>query len=514
VASRQTGVPVDVIPAGEAGQPKDIAAAGIASCERSASARRPTCTRRGEDVSGVEDISTNPLRGVLREWRTARRAPAPFPPGDMTFSLARTRRFMTHPLELMLEAYARYGPVFTLGIGPMRFVVALGPQANHEILVSKASSFRHRDSGMSILIPLLGDGLLTTDGDFHRRSRQIMLPAFHRDRLVAVHAVMREEAKRARARWSDGAHVEIYRWAHDLALRVAMRGLLGLDPDTRRNGIDPRAEFARAFGYFSHNHLVMQLRGPSTPFARMMGARRRLDVLVFGEIARRRHTGERGDDVLSLLLDAQDEDGLPLSDRHVRDEAMTVLTAGHATTTSTISLLLYELARNPEWADRVASEVATLGHDPGAADLLGGELPALDLVLQETLRIYPAAWIGARRCVETCTLAGVTVPAGALVHYSPWASHMLPDVWEQPEAFRPERFSGNARAGISRGAYVPFGAGSRTCIGMRFGELTVRTVVAHLMRDVRLELAPDYHLDVRPQFALAPKGGLPMRVTR
>jgi cytochrome P450 len=145
---------------------------------------------------------------------------------------------------------------------------------------------------------------------------------------------------------------------------------------------------------------------------------------------------------------------------------------------------------------------------------MGSALPSLDLALDETLRLYPAAWLGPRRCVETVEIAGVTVPRGAQVHYSSLASHRLPDVWEEPDEFRPERFAPGSRERIPRGAYVPFGAGSRICLGMRFGQLEIRTIASRVLQELGLALDPGHALRIRVTPSLAPEDGMPLLVTR
>jgi cytochrome P450 len=227
--------------------------------------------------------------------------------------------------------------------------------------------------------------------------------------------------------------------------------------------------------------------------------------VIFAEIARRRASGERGLDILSLLLDAEDEDGGRLGDRHVRDEVMTLLFAGHDTTTATVAFLFYELARRPDIADALAEELA-----PGPE--LTAPVPGLDMALDETLRLYPPAWVGPRRAVRTFAFAGHTVPGGAPVNYSSWASHRLPDVWEDPEAFRPERFTPERRAALPKGAYVPFGGGSRQCLGMRFGQLEIKAIAARILPRWRLELVPGQRLEIRQTPTLGPKDGVAFRV--
>ncbi|HEY8583853.1 MAG TPA: cytochrome P450 [Capillimicrobium sp.] len=462
-------------------------------------------------------VSTSSVRRFVDDVRSERAATAlgPLPAGPTSFSMKRTRRFAEAPLSELIPAYQRYGPVFTMRIlhGPVVWMI--GPAANHFVTVSHANCFHWREGHFGDLIPFLGDGLLTIDGDFHRRSRRIMLPAFHRERIARSLDTMAPEIEAAVSPWRDGEHVDLYAWTRDLALRVAMRALFGLDPDGRlARETDAATQFEVALGFHAADYLLQMLRGPRTPYARMLSAKERLDRLVYDEISRRRRSGERGEDILSMLLDASDEDGTTLSDQHVRDEVTTLLFAGHDTTTSTVAFLFHELARNPhELGLLVAERDAVLGdRDPTFADLMGGGLPRLDLVLDETLRLYPAAWVGPRRSVQAFEFEGVRVPAGIPVNYSSWASHHLPDVWGDPEAFRPDRFAPDARAQLPKGAYVPFGGGSRTCIGMRFGQLEIKAIVARILRDFTLDLQGGFQLRIRQMPTIGPRDGMPVIV--
>jgi cytochrome P450 len=474
-------------------------------------------------------LNVRPMSVMLEDLRSERSG-VPFPPGETRFSLRRTRRFAAEPLEMLLESYERYGPVFTLRLLHSNVVFMLGPAANHHMLVSHASNFSWRDGHLRDLIGLMGDGLLTIDGDFHRRSRQIMLPAFHRDHIAASVDAIVAETERALIRLEPGAELDLYAWTRRLALRVAMRALFGLEPDGERaRAIDAAGLFERALSFYSSDYLLRVFRMRGSPWARMQQAARQLDTLIYSEISERRASGERGQDILSLLLDAHDEDGTTLSDLQIRDEVMTLMFAGHDTTTSTVSFMFYELARNPQLAARLVAEQDALveprsagggsATDESAADgapsvvqLTSGGLPELEMVLDETLRKYPPAWVGPRRSIEAFEFAGHTVPARAFVSYSSWASHHLPDVFADPEEFRPERFTPQARAALPKGAYVPFGGGSRTCIGMRFGQLEVRTIASLILSRCTLSLPDDFQLAIRQMPTISPRDGLPMRV--
>ena len=290
------------------------------------------------------------------------------PPGDTRPSISRTRAVIRNPLGLLLDLYERRGPVFSVRVLHANNVFVLGPEANHFVLVSGAKHFGWRDGGFGDLIPLLGDGLLTIDGDFHRSSRRIMLPAFHRERIAGYRATMEEEAQRAArglARRRDARRLRAGRARSRCGSRCGRCSASIRTPAAAPT--DAARDFERALSFYGEDYWLQVLRGPRTPYARLIV---RAPPARRARLRRDRAAGarpaQRGEDVLSLLMDTE------LSDRHVRDEVMTLLFAGHDTTTATISFLFWELAERPDWDD-------------------------LDSALDETLRLYPPAWIGPRR---------------------------------------------------------------------------------------------------------------------
>src|SRR5829696_833171 len=458
-------------------------------------------------------VSSGVLERVRSDLRSQRASRGRFPPGELSFSMRRTREFERDPLPLLLRLYGEHGPVFSIRLVYAPVVFALGPEANHHITVSNASNFRWRDGGMRDLIPLLGDGLLTTDGEYHRRARRIMLPAFHRDQVAAATGTMVEETERALESWRPSQRLDLYAWTRRLALRIAMRALFGFDPDRGARDGEMAEEFEHVLGYWGRDYTAQMLRGPGSPWRRMIRTRGLLDRVIFTEIERRRASGERGHDILSLLLDAEDEDGSRLSLGELRDQVMTLLFAGHDTTTSTVTFLFHELAKTPGEVAPLVHELRALGGAPPTPAQLAGGLPRLDMAVDETLRMYPPAWIGPRRSIEPFELHGVEVPGGVLVNYCSWASHYLPHVFPEPSHFRPERFTPENRAKLPKGAYVPFGGGSRTCIGMRFGQLEIKAIASAILRRFQLEPAdPGRTVTIRQMPTLSPRGGLPMVV--
>jgi cytochrome P450 len=339
-----------------------------------------------------------------------------------------------------------------------------------------------------------------------------MLPVFHTERLAAATRIMVEEVDRGLDGWRPGQSVEVYEWARQVAMRVAMRGLFGLDPDAM-HGDEVAREFERGLAFYGEDFVLWVLRGPGTPYARLRSARRHLARAVLGEIRRRRCDGVEGEDILSLLMLSEDEDGWRFSDENLLDHSLTLLFAGHDTTTTTTSLLLYELARNPGWRDRVTEELDhELGGEPPTEEQLFSGLPVLEQALDETLRLYPPVPAGLRRAVEDFEFAGRRVAAGALVMYSSWASHRLEHVFPDAHSFRPERMSREAKAELPKGAYVPFGGGRRICIGKRFGYLEAKVIASRVLQRFAPELEQDKRPTIKWSATLLPKGGIPMRV--
>jgi cytochrome P450 len=466
-------------------------------------------------VSLPPRMSANPVRRVAEDVAAEWRGRGRFPPGPGDFSYARTHQVAHDPLPLLLGAYEEYGPIFSMRLLHTRVVFMLGPEANHFVTVGRPENFHWRESSFGDLIPLLGDGLLTVDDGYHDRARAIMMPAFHREQVSAAMAAMAVEADAAIAALPRDEVVDVYAWKRNLAMRIAMRALLGLDPDEAGKGAAAAAHFERALAYYGIDYQWRLLRGPGSPWRRLIASRKVLDEIVFGEVTRRRASPDPGRrDILSLLVGARGEGGEAFTDREIRDQVMTLMFAGHDTSTSTLTFMLHELARHREVLLRLHEEQdRVLAGAVPTVDHLEREMPYLEMVLDEVLRLYPPAWIGPRRAVRDFDFGGYTVPRGAYVNYSSWASHRLPEVFPDPEDFIPERFARERKARLPRGAYVPFGGGQRVCIGKRFGQTEVKLVATMMLQRLRFEALPGRTMTIRQMPTLSPKGGLRMRVS-
>lgn len=445
---------------------------------------------------------------IVEEWT----GQVAYPPGETSLSLARLKRFNEDARGLLLENYERFGPVFTVRMLQRRLIFMVGPEANHYMTVSNASNFTMRESLMREIAELGGDGLFSVDGEYHRRMRRTVLPALQADSVASYSNIIVEEAESAFARLPRGEAVDMHSWARELVLRIIMRSLFGFDPDSER------VRASRVIEMFNELHrmsaILMVMPGRFSPKGRYKQLVGKLEQMIYSEIAERRARGGGGSDIMSLLMNMQDEEGDLLSDQQIRDQAITLLLASGATTGSVLSFFLYELARHPGVVERILAEQRkhTEGGRPSVTQLKNGELVELEMALDEALRMYPSVWIGPRRARSSFEFAGVTVPENAYVNYCPLVSHYLPEIFPEPERYRPERFAPEAKTALPKGAYVPFGGGSRTCIGMRLALMELRTITSLAVKRFELEVPRDFSLKIGLMPMMKPKGDLSMIV--
>ncbi len=436
------------------------------------------------------------------------------PPGSLDVNLRRTADMNSgRLLGTLLDLHQRHGAVFQTRVLQHRMVFLVGAPATAYVLLEHPEHFHWRDGHFGQLVPLLGDGVLTTDGAYHDRARRLIMPAFHRARIDAAVEIMARESVSGCASWIPGETIDVYQWTRETSLRIAMRALLGLDPDDR--GAEIAGHFEQALGFYGTDVYGRLRRGPRSPWSAMRAARRRLDRFVYAAIAQRRRDGTAGrTDILSGLLaaSAQDRDGL--SDDEIRDQLVTLLFAGHDTTSSTVAFALHELTRRPDLLERLRDERADVlaGGRLEAGHVDGKSLPELERVIDETLRLYPPVFVGARRAMTDATVEGVLIPRGSYVHVAYWATHHLPELYPEPQAFRPERWTPEMRATLPRGAYAPFGGGSRICVGKRFGLTAVRTILTTVLGHHDLVAVESTPLALKLEPTLSPRDGLPLRV--
>ena len=431
--------------------------------------------------------------------------PAPWVPGQNLLGLLRD------PLRFLEQARG-FGPVASFQAGPRRVFLVSEPELAHEVLVAQQAAFEK-----GILLQrskrLLGDGILTAEGERHLRHRRLLQPAFHRERLAGYADAMVAHSLRTRASWRDGSAVDAAEELRCTALRIVGETLFGAQVG------EQAGEIGAALGTLLElsNRLLLPAfelleRLPLPGPRRMQAARTRLDAVVDRLIAERRAGGDRGD-LLSMLVFARDEAGRGLDDGEVRDEAMTLFLAGHETTANALAWAFHLLAQHPGAQGRLHQELDQVlgGRLPRADDL--PRLPYCKGVFSEALRLYPPAWAIGRHARREVQLAQWRVPRGSAVVVSPWLLHRDPRFWSHPQAFEPERFL-EGHPIRPRLAYCPFGAGTRICIGEGFAWMEGVLVMATLLQAWRVSPASPPPPRPEPRLTLRPAGGLHLVVER
>ena len=446
---------------------------------------------------------------------TAVPAREPFPPGPPDeFGLKRLFRMSRDPLGFFSGLRRDYGPFAHYRIGPRHVWFVAEPELIEEVLVKHARSFL-KDQGLESTKPLLGEGLLTSEGDFHRRQRRLAQPAFHHARIASYGSTMVEHGLRAREQWREGQVLDFVREMMRLALGIVGKTLsdadIGSDADTVARALGTAMDtFTLARVPFWR--LLLHVPVPST--LRFARARRELDSVVYRLIAEHRRSGRDSGDLLSMLLLARDEEGGTgaMTDRQLRDEAMTILLAGHETTAVALAWTFYLLSQNPPVEAALHDELDSVlrGAPPTTADVK--RLPYLEMVLSESMRLYPPAWAIGRRAHEPVPLGGYELRPSDAAVMSQWVVHRDPDLWPDPLRFDPRRFEPARKASRHRFAYFPFGGGPRVCIGDGFAWLSGSLLIATVAQRWRLELVPGQRTAPLPRVTLRLRNGLKLMV--
>jgi cytochrome P450 len=379
-----------------------------------------------------------------------------------------------------------------------------------EVLVTQQRAFV-KGSIVRGLRRLLGNGLVTSDGALWLRQRRLLQPAFHRERVASYGQQMVRSAEHRLAGWQDGPPRELYHEMAELTLANVTRALFGADV-VGESGEVTAALLALAHeqrGGLGDLQLLLPDWLPTPANWRRRRTVRRLDAIVYRLIDQRRASQEDRADLLSLLLQARYEDGSRMDPRQLRDEALTFFLAGHDTTAIALAWTWYLLARHPRAEARLHAELADVLGDrsPGVADL--PRLPYAGGVVAEALRLYPPAWALARVAVRDCSLLGTPIRAGTAVLFSQWVLHRDPRFFAEPERFDPERWTDDRAAQLPRGAYFPFGAGPRLCIGNTFALMQATLLLATIAQRFRLAPAPGAPpVRPRPDVVLRPEPGV------
>jgi cytochrome P450 len=420
--------------------------------------------------------------------------------------LGNLREFRDDRLRYMRELASTYGDVVYLKLLRGEAFLLAHPDAIEEVLVKKKRSFR-KARGTRALAPLLGNGLLVSEGDFWRRQRRLAQPAFHKERIGAYGAIMTEAGDRMLAGWKAGVPIDARLEMMRVTLDVAGRTLFNADVLDEASTVGDSLEMALAhFDWWSASGFLVPLWMPFKPNRRFWRARRELDKIVYDIIRERRAGGDDPGDLLSMLLSARDEDGSGMSDQQVRDEVMTLLLAGHETTANALTWAFVLLAQHPDVDARLAAEARRVAPDrnPTPADV--PQLAYADMVVKEVLRLYPPAWIINYEATEDTTISGYPIRRGTTVFLSQWVTHRDPRWFPEPDSFRPERWGTAEIKQMPHFAYFPFGGGERMCIGRSFALLEAALLLAQISARYRLVLQSGQEVAPEPSVTLRPRG--------
>lgn len=450
-------------------------------------------------------------------------AQAPLPPGPQGHMLVGSLPDYIHDrLGFVTELHKQYGPVAQYRIGPATITQVTSPAGVQQVLQGNNHNYNKQTRTFEPVRLAGGNGLFTSEGDFWLKQRRLMQPAFHRKSIAGFATLMVDHAERMARDWEHAAAAEeTIDVAHEMTritLNIVVKALFGVDVDA--DLLAPSFTAILEHITFSFQHpFAPPLSVPTPHNRRTQRALETLDETVQRVISQRRVTLERlgGDDpdncgdLLDMLITMRDADtGEGMSDRQLRDEVVTLFIAGHETTAGMLTWAWYLLSKHPEAARRVRAELAAVlgGRLPTVADL--PNLVYLRRVLDETLRLYPPIWVTNRMALGDDTIEGYHVPKGSIVALVPWVTHRLPEIWENPEGFDPDRFAPEEVAKRPDFSYFPFGGGPRFCIGQNFALTEATLVLATLAQRFDMHLVPGRRVQIAPAVTLRPLGGLPM----
>ena len=426
-----------------------------------------------------------------------------------------TAQFRRDQLGFYAACARDYGDVVATRMGPYRVLLIYHPDAIEELLVARNRDFI-KSPGVRLLRPLLGDGLLLSENETWLRQRRLIQPAFHRQRVAGYGDVMTRLAERHVGGWKPGDTIDVH--AEMMALTQAIVAKTLFDADVSgdaHDAIQAAKVLAEDFGARLKSFRLIPYWLPTPRNIRSRRAVRRLDAVVHRIIAERQRSQEDRGDLLSMLVHAQDaDDGTRMTAQQLRDEVMTIFMAGHETTAVALSWTWYLLAQHPE-ADRgLAAELREVLADRRATV---GDLPRLkyvERVVTEAMRLYPPAYGLGRQAVRATEVAGQAIGAGDIVIVPTWVVHRDPRWFDEPEAFRPERWEGDLAQRLPRYAYFPFGGGPRQCIGNGFAMMEAILVVAVIAQRFRLSLVPGQRISPAPYVTVRPEPGIRLRLAR
>ena len=411
------------------------------------------------------------------------------------------------PLGYFSDIVKKYGDIAGLRILRFRVYLINHPDYIEDVLVNHPRKFI-KGRVLQANRRVFGKGLLTSEGDFWLRQRRLAQPAFHRARIAGYAATMVEYAERLLDEWQDGEERDLHKEMMRLTLQIVGKTLFDADVEHDAQYVGKSMELLLELGANFRRTIFVPQWLPTPTNLRIERAITRIEKVLYRIIAERRASGRDTGDLLSMLLAAQDEDGSRMTDKQLRDEAITLFLAGHETTANALSWTWWLLAKNPAAEARLHGELRDVlrGRAPAVDDL--PLLPYTNHVITESMRLYPPAWGVARTCIEDHEIAGYKVPRGSGVSFSQWTVHRDPRWYDAPEEFRPERWAGDLLKRLPRFAYFPFGGGPRQCIGNSFATMEAALILATIAQRYRFRVVEGHPVVPLASITLRPRHGI------
>lgn len=426
--------------------------------------------------------------------------------------------------NILLKMAQEYGEVVQFHLFGYEIYLVTNPDLVREVLVTKIAQFPKSEFDIQILSKFVGYGLVTANGEAHRRQRQLVQPAFHTNRIQNYAETMVQYTDDTLKGWVSGETKEISREMAELTMYVVSKTLFDVDRDNMSGMAQQIGQTIHEIQAIANSDFNFPIPIPdwlpTSKNQRRKRAKQVLDATIDGIVAQRRATSidgqveDRGD-LLSMLLLARDDAGTSLTDDEIREQAATLFIAGHETTSNALTWTWHLLSQYPQIEAKLHTELDQQlgGRLPTVHDLRN--LPYTEKIIKESLRLYPPAWVlNGRQATEDTTIGDYHIPKGATIFISPYVLHRLPQYFAQPDLFDPERFAPENEKLIPRYAYIPFGAGARVCIGNSFAMMEARLILATIAQRYRLQLTPDQKVTLNPQITLSPKHGLPMHISQ
>jgi len=437
------------------------------------------------------------------------------PPGPKgTLIGGNIRQFRDRLLDFLLQVARDYGPLTSFRVGPRRIFLASASELIEQVLITDARHYT-KHFGARAFKPVLGNGLVTSEGEFWHRQRKLIQPVFLKTRVQSYAPIMGDLTERMLESWIPGKTIRINDEFGTLTSRIALKTLFDLDDEGDRERFNDTLRLS--FDLMSarlRRIYKLPLWVPTPEALCLKRSISELERKVEGFIASARARQEMGDDLLSRLMLAQDEDGTRMSNRQLRDEVMTLYLAGHETTALTLTWTWYLLAQHPRVEDKLVSEWLRVlaGRSPTADQLQ--QLPYTAAVIAEAMRLFPPVYVIGREATRDLELGGYRVKRGYTVLMSQWVNHRDPQYFLEPEEFHPERWENGLAKRIPKFAYYPFGGGQRMCIGSSFASLEAPIILATVGQRYRFTIDPGAVISLKPQITLEPANGIPATLWR